>query len=65
LAGGEVDWSTKVLMPRTLSWISTWISPSEKRVTRDLPRGVSRKRATSSAMPVFDVPVKILMPSLS
>lgn len=37
--GAHVDCRTKTSLPRTFSWISTWISPSEKRLTIALPRG--------------------------
>src|SRR6266852_9386969 len=37
--GGEVDWMMNTSRPRTFSPISTWISPSEKRVTSALESG--------------------------
>src|SRR5258707_12147573 len=37
--GGEVDWMIKTSRPRTFSPISTWISPSENRVTSALESG--------------------------
>ncbi len=40
--GVQVDCTTNASTPRTFSPISTKLSPSEKRVTRHLPMGVSR-----------------------
>src|SRR6185437_5522220 len=58
-----VDWSTKTSLPRTFSWISTWISPSEKRLTIALPRGMPRILTTSCASAGFALPVKTIRPS--
>ena len=42
--GGQVDWITKTRMPRTLSWISTDISLSEKSEIFAFPSGILRNR---------------------
>src|SRR5438874_1904975 len=60
LAGGLVGWMTKVSSPRTFSSISTWISPSEKRLTTALESGRSKSSLTALASAGFAFPVKIL-----
>ena len=39
LAGAQVGWIKKMSRPRTFSPISTWVSPSEKRLSLTRPRG--------------------------
>src|SRR6185437_15571337 len=63
LVGAQVDCRTKTSLPRTFSWISTWISPSEKRLTIALPRGIPRILTTSCASAGFALPVKTIRPS--
>src|SRR5258708_2707280 len=61
--GAQVDCRTKTSLPRTFSWISTMISPSEKRLTIALPRGIPRILTTSCASAGFALPVKTIRPS--
>src|ERR1700686_1743137 len=62
LLGVQVDCSTNTSLPRTFSWISTWISPSEKRLTIALPRGIPRILTTSCASAGFALPVNTIRP---
>jgi len=64
LLGVQVDCSTNTSLPRTFSWISTMISPSEKRLTIALPSEISRILTTSCASAGFALPVKTIRPSL-
>src|SRR5471032_509315 len=64
LVGAQVDCSTNTSLPRTFSWISTMISPSEKRLTIALPRGIPRILTTSCASAGFALPVNTIRPSL-
>jgi hypothetical protein len=63
LVGAQVDCRTKTSLPRTFSWISTWISPSENRLTIALPRGIPRILTTSWASAGLALPVKTIKPS--
>ena len=54
--GGQVDWITKVSLPRTFSPSSTRISPSLNRRTWANPRGCQRVSQISVASPRFELP---------
>ena len=59
--GAQVDCMIKTSRPRTLSMISTRVSPSLKRETRALPRGMPRRRVTASANAGLALPVKTVI----
>src|SRR5262245_9091616 len=57
--GEHVGWTTYVSTPRTFSWITQNVSPSEKRETRDLPSGNSRQLQISCVRAGFAFPEKM------
>ena len=60
LVGVQVDCSTKQSLPRTFSINSIITSPSEKRPTLMLPRGMFRRFATAAANCGLALPAKII-----
>jgi hypothetical protein len=60
LAGAQVDCRTNTSLPRTCSWISTRISPSEKRPTLARPREMFKRLAMSAASLGLALPVKTI-----
>jgi hypothetical protein len=60
LTGVEVGCTTKQFTPRMFSRISTYTSPSAKRVTCAWPSGVSRCRQIASASPRWALPLNML-----
>jgi hypothetical protein len=62
--GVQIDCTTKTSIPRTLSSISTWISPSLKFRTSAFPREIPRNWQISLARGTLEFPVKIRISSI-
>jgi hypothetical protein len=57
--GGDVDWMTKMSLPRTESCTTIDTSPSAKRLAVQRPHCMSSLAATSAASSRFEQPAKM------
>jgi hypothetical protein len=59
--GEQVDWTIKMSLPRMLSWISTDVSPSEKRLTSPRPRPTPKILQMLSVSGLLEFPANTQM----